>query len=117
MQKIFLPPLGALRPEFREERDAWRDMLAVLGVDPQTEMHDKGCTCAEPACARLLAVRRYVGAHIAARRVRIGVQRLQAELTEFVDQYNAAEVDMAHDAAIAESFPSDYNTGAQQEDH
>ena len=106
LKRILIPP-QVPREEFTEEHDAWEHMITMLGIneDPQIETHPKECKCPDVRCHMLLSIRRYVVAHIKARRIRYSAKALQSNLDEFVKDENEAIVDSAHAEALLINNP------------
>lgn len=117
LERIRLPLLGE-RADFHEEQAAWNEMMLAFGITHElrnVETHDKECDCGMAECKRVLAMRRYVKAHIIARRARYARARLQESLDEYVTEENAHEIDLAHGSAIREEETRQFKQESQDE--
>jgi hypothetical protein len=101
--RLRLPPAVNNEQE-EEEAAAWKHLLEAIGgydsFDPAITMHPMDCTCGSVQCQRLLAVRRYVKAHINARRIRFAHQALQERWDDFVKDENERTVELDHAEAL-----------------
>lgn len=113
LSRIMLPEFGD-NPFEREEHDAWGRMVAVLGAE-QVETHPRECECDMPACIRLLAVRRYVSAHLRAKRLRRMGQGLQKDLDDYVQRANENEIGQAYQDAKVEYMDRQFKEESQYE--
>jgi hypothetical protein len=97
--RIRLEPLGPSE-EDNEEAAAWDAMMVALGITPEITTHDKGCRCLDTRCVRMLSVRRYVKAHINARRIRFSHKALQERLDDHVKDETERTVELDHAEAL-----------------
>ena len=111
--RIVLEPLVS-SPESINAQGEWLNLVKQLGAK-DVETHDKDCVCYSKGCIRLRAVRQYIKAYVAERRIRFAAKALQARLDEHVADERERNMLVDFDDAKAEYMTREFKLESQDE--